>query len=266
MVTSLRTPARRVDSAVAPLDRRVRLDVSDYERVFDVLELCDDATDVADFRHRVIEGVSRVFNLRHVTFFSGPTLAQTFVDPHPLVTGDATGGLVREYRDVWSKRDVFATPRSINQLRTKGWVSLDQVRRCRSASTYVDGFLHRIGLESASAFALTMPRGRYGLVGLFDPDRTALATRNLLALRLLFRRLRPVTQALPDGARRDETLPGLSARQRQVVNLVVEGFSNAQIAQTLELTEDTVKKYVSRTLATTGCRTRTELAVRAMAP
>ena len=255
-----------MDTAASQLDCRVRLGVSDYERVFDVLELCDEAADVADFRHRLTAGVSKVFNLRHVTFFSGPTLAQTFIDPHPLVTSDPAGGLVHEYRHVWSKRDVFATPRSINQLRTKGWVTLDQVRHLDSASSYVDGFLHRIGLESASAFALAMPGGGYGLVGLFDPDRTALATRNLLALRLLFRRLRPVTQALSEGARRDETLAGLSARQRQVVDLVVEGFSNAQIARTLALSEDTVKKYVSRALAMTGCRTRTELAVRAITP
>jgi len=53
----------------------------------------------------------------------------------------------------------------------------------------------------------------------------------------------------------------LSNRQREVAELVATGLTNASIGRRLSLTEDTVKKYVSRALAATGCRTRTELAL-----
>ncbi|WP_422785732.1 LuxR C-terminal-related transcriptional regulator [Pseudonocardia spirodelae] len=39
------------------------------------------------------------------------------------------------------------------------------------------------------------------------------------------------------------------------------GMTNAMIARTMELSEDTVKKYVSRLLERTGARSRTELAL-----
>lgn len=126
---------------------------------------------------------------------------------------------------------------------------------------YVDGFLRRAGLQSCNAFSFEIGSGGYGLVGAFDPDPDALSSRDIAAMRILFRRLRIVPGALACRAR---LLSGLSKRQREVVDLVAQGLSNAQIAKELVLTENTVKKYVSRALATTGCRTRTELAVRAL--
>jgi DNA-binding NarL/FixJ family response regulator len=38
-------------------------------------------------------------------------------------------------------------------------------------------------------------------------------------------------------------------------------MSNAEIAATLVIAEDTVKKHVSHVLSVTGCRSRTELAL-----
>lgn len=45
------------------------------------------------------------------------------------------------------------------------------------------------------------------------------------------------------------------------MQLVADGLSNAQIAETLSLAEDSVKKYVSRILGATGCQSRMELAL-----
>jgi DNA-binding CsgD family transcriptional regulator len=239
------------------------LEASDYEKIFEVLEHCEDATDISQFRRRVVTSVSRVFGIAGVTFFSGPTLAAAFTDRRPVVP-DSGHALLSEYLHVWGKHDVFATPPAMQRLSTGGSVSLHQLPRVpASAEAYVDGFLRRAGLGSCNAFALEMGSGGYGLVGAFDPDPDALSSRDIIALRLLFRRLRIVPRAL--GGR--PGLPsGLSKRQREVVELVARGLSNAQIATQLVLTEDTVKKYVSRALATTGCRTRTELAVRALSP
>jgi DNA-binding NarL/FixJ family response regulator len=62
-------------------------------------------------------------------------------------------------------------------------------------------------------------------------------------------------------ARPRTVLGALSERQRQVVQLVADGLPNAEIAETLSLAEDSVKKYVSRILSATGCQSRMELAL-----
>jgi two-component system nitrate/nitrite response regulator NarL len=57
--------------------------------------------------------------------------------------------------------------------------------------------------------------------------------------------------------------PRLTARERDVLNLLAAGCSNRQIADTLTLSEATVKGYVSSVLAKLGASSRLEAVVRA---
>jgi DNA-binding NarL/FixJ family response regulator len=52
----------------------------------------------------------------------------------------------------------------------------------------------------------------------------------------------------------------LSARQREIVELVVEGLSNAEIAGRLYLTESTIKQHLHAVYKVLGVRNRTEAA------
>lgn len=56
-------------------------------------------------------------------------------------------------------------------------------------------------------------------------------------------------------------LDPLTERELEVARLVADGASNRGIAQTLYLTEGTVKNHVSAALRKTGSRSRTELAL-----
>ena len=53
----------------------------------------------------------------------------------------------------------------------------------------------------------------------------------------------------------------LSPRELEVARLVAAGYSNRQIAETLVIGEDTVKKHVSHALAKLGVHNRTALAL-----
>ena len=54
----------------------------------------------------------------------------------------------------------------------------------------------------------------------------------------------------------------LTARELEVIELVRQGLTNAEIGARLDLSPWTVKRHVARVLARTGCRGRVDLAVR----
>jgi DNA-binding NarL/FixJ family response regulator len=79
----------------------------------------------------------------------------------------------------------------------------------------------------------------------------ASATARLMA------RLRGGGQA----AEEPEVLPGLTDREREILDLIGEGLTNRQIGRRLYLAEKTVKNHISRLLAKLGVERRIQAAV-----
>jgi DNA-binding NarL/FixJ family response regulator len=57
--------------------------------------------------------------------------------------------------------------------------------------------------------------------------------------------------------------PTLSERQREVLRLVAQGYSNKEIAQALNLAPETVKTHIARVQTVLGAKNRTDAAIRA---
>jgi DNA-binding NarL/FixJ family response regulator len=85
-------------------------------------------------------------------------------------------------------------------------------------------------------------------------------TRRLIAEFAALRRRSDVDTAVASGA---AGLGVLTPRETQVLRLVAEGLSNAEIAARLVVNEETVKTHVSRVLRKLGLRDRTQAVVTA---
>lgn len=240
------------------------LDKTDYERAFDVLEDCENARCLHDFKEQAAEALMRHFQLRHVSFFTGATFHNVFGDMTPLTEGH-TARMLPEYQERWSRYDVFGCPAAMRQLVATGLSSLTELAATgplpASADAYVRHFLKATwDMECAVALRLELPAGHTALVGIFDERPDKLGVHELATLRLVSSQLSAICRGLPVNRPRT-SLSGLSERQRQVVQLVADGLPNAEIAEALSLAEDSVKKYVSRILSATGCQSRMELAL-----
>jgi DNA-binding NarL/FixJ family response regulator len=67
--------------------------------------------------------------------------------------------------------------------------------------------------------------------------------------------------APPAGRAMEGALEGLNDKEQKILELISEGMSNRQIAQTIFLAEGTIKNYVSRIMEKLHANTRTELAI-----
>ena len=126
--------------------------------------------------------------------------------------------------------------------------------RCLILTSYDDDdAIFAAVMAGASGYLLKEIRGS----SLVDAIRQIAAGRSLLDPGVTERLLIRIRQ----GERVDERLASLSAREREILDLIAEGLTNKQIGERLFLAEKTVKNHVSGLLAKLGMQRRTQAAV-----
>jgi DNA-binding NarL/FixJ family response regulator len=121
----------------------------------------------------------------------------------------------------------------------------------------LDEYVFEALRAGASGFALKSRP----LDELLSAIRTVAAGEALLAPSVTRRLIAHFAEQARTPAR---TLPGLAElteREREVLSLVAEGLSNAELAQTLHVSLPTAKTHVSRILTKLGARDRTQLVI-----
>jgi len=239
------------------------LTLEGYRRIFRVLDKCCSATSIMELRDLLLPALAVAFKVRHTTMFVGANLAGALADQGTVdAPGPRAHHILDEYHNRWQESDVFATPDSQRFLNRTGAVGLSELRALPDeARDYVRHFLVPHGLLGSAAMRLSLAGNGVALVGLFDPDPSRVGPGTVNELRLLARQVSAPARLLPLDRPLSSVIDRLAARQLKIARLVSEGLTNADIAGRLNLTEDTVKKYVSQALAATGCRSRTELAL-----
>ncbi|NEC65701.1 response regulator transcription factor [Streptomyces sp. SID9727] len=122
----------------------------------------------------------------------------------------------------------------------------------------VDDYVYEALRAGASGFLLkdAPPADLIAAVRVVASGEALLApsvTRRLIAD---FVKQRPAARGKPE-----QRLGGLTERETEVLSLVARGLSNAEIAQTLVLAEQTVKTHVSRVLTKLDLRDRAQAVV-----
>ncbi len=98
---------------------------------------------------------------------------------------------------------------------------------------------------------------------LFDAVRVVAAGEALLDPAVTKRLIDEFARLRPRPAAASSLLAELTPREVEVLTLVAEGLSNAEIAERLVVGDETVKTHVSRVLAKLGLRDRTQAVITA---
>jgi DNA-binding NarL/FixJ family response regulator len=126
--------------------------------------------------------------------------------------------------------------------------------RCLMLTSFSDDeALVDAAMAGASGYALKQLRG----TDIVDAVRSIAAGQTLLDDTLVKRAF----SRLEQQAGEQNALNELTDQERRIFELIGQGRSNRQIAETLYLAEKTVKNYVSNLLAKLGMERRTEAAV-----
>ncbi len=99
--------------------------------------------------------------------------------------------------------------------------------------------------------------------GLFDAVRVVAAGEALLAPTVTRRLIGEFMRLRPTAGRKPVPLTALTPRETDVLRLIAEGLSNAEIADRLVVSDQTVKSHVSRVLAKLRLRDRAQAVVAA---
>jgi len=126
--------------------------------------------------------------------------------------------------------------------------------KCLMLTSYADDeALFAAVLAGASGFVLKQIRGNE----LVTAVRRVAAGESLLDAKLM----RQVVDRLRGEKVEDERLAHLTSQERNILELIAEGKTNRQIADSMFLSEKTIKNYVSNVLSKMGFFRRTEAAV-----
>ncbi|MEV0032706.1 helix-turn-helix transcriptional regulator [Nocardia sp. NPDC050793] len=237
----------------------------DLDAVLRVIEECECAPSLADFRDIALESLARFLGYRHSTFFIAPSEQQLFEDRTPKAHGLPTR-LLTPYIEDFHSGDVFSQPAVLRTLQSRRVLTLDDLSKPVTPlrERYLDEFLFRNGAYAKMVVLLKSPSGYAAAVGLIDGESGRFGPHDVATFHILARHLGNLLNnhlpKLPGTAGEGDLQ--LSVRQTEVARLVAMGLTNQEVATAMQVTTATVKKHLTHAMRVLGCTNRTQLAMR----
>lgn len=242
--------------------REVVLGPAELRGILRIVEDCERAPTLPVFRQTALEGMARHLGYRHGAFFMGSSFERAFQDRRPVGHGLALR-MADPFLERYRTLEAFTDPESLRAMRERGLLTLDEfgVPGRPEIRLRLEQFLKAHGIHAKLLVRLATPTGVGAFVSLLDPRPGAFGPRDRAVCAVVGRHLgnllRFHIQAVPVAS----VTTKLSARERDVVRLVAEGYSNRQVAEALCISVDTVKHHLTHALVATGCANRTQLAL-----
>lgn len=181
-------------------------------------------------------------------------------DPDIDVVAEATDG--REVLDLALKHRPDVALLDIRMPRVDGIRAAAELRRSAPGTAVVmlttfgeDDYVARALGEGASGFLLKSGDPRELVAGVRAVADGGAYLSPKVAKRVI------ASSRLARGVRARERIGALTQREREVLGLVGEGLSNAEIARRLSIVEGTVKAYVSTLFVRLDVRNRVQAAI-----
>jgi DNA-binding NarL/FixJ family response regulator len=182
--------------------------------------------------------------------------------PGMVVVGEASGGAEAVRMVERTHPDVV-----LMDVRMPGMDGIEATRRVTAAGprTHVlilttfdlDEYVYAGLRAGASGFLLKDARPEELIAGI----RAVAGGDSVVAPSLTRKLMDAYLQDTAPAADRDPRLTTLSEREREVLQAIGRGATNAEIAERFTLTESTVKKHVGRVLAKIGARDRIQAVI-----
>jgi two-component system NarL family response regulator len=164
---------------------------------------------------------------------------------------------------------------------TNGRQAVQLYRRYRPDVSLIDMFMPLMnGFDAIAAILLEFPEARFVALSTYSGEedihrafaagaqsyltKDVLGNELIQAIRSVHSGKRYVPAAIARALAAQLPRPHLSARELDVLNAIVQGQSNKQIAFSLSICEDTVKQHVKHILSKLGVADRTQAATAAL--
>jgi DNA-binding CsgD family transcriptional regulator len=168
------------------------------------------------------------------------------------------------YSEYWLHRESFLPSsyldRNGDTTSVLRWSDFYTAAELKNAPFYAE-YMRPMGTKYGVYLPLPTGSGRNRRLVFGRKSGPDFSERDLLVLRLLRPHLHEVYL---DAERRRRGIPQLSRREREVLQLVAQGYSNADIARILFISVSTVAKHMEHIFDRTGVRTRTAAATLAL--
>jgi DNA-binding NarL/FixJ family response regulator len=242
------------------------LELEDFRNLFAVLETVAHSVGQEQFFDQFREGLARHLGWNDTVLVDIPQSHGSFPKRSTVLDhlhSNRPTDYLEEYIDRWYLQNPFKTSSAISLLDRNHPVTLSDLypHSTRAEWAFVDQYLHRHGIADVLNGAIDAgPEGGM-LVCAYASDENLIRGRERILMKHLNRHVGPWLQTHFVRLRETQDQATLTPRERQVAELVAEGLTNAQIADRLYVTVDTVKKHLTHAMAKTKCANRTQLAL-----